>query len=255
MWRAGAAPHRATSEAALLAWAAGLGAPGRSSIPSTSTPRSRPRWPSPSPCASLLDAARRRGGGRAAALLASRPAVAAREDDPGRGRAGAWSRSGACAAARAAGLPRRRRPLMAAGFLAYYHAIFGVASPLAIYGGVPTGRRRLAPARARRPRCSTARSACCPYAPVFLLAPGRRWAVLVAPARAWEPLLVGAAVIAPVLPWRMWWGGQCPPARFLVPLVPVLALALAARVGGSRARARALALAAGCFSASRPRSA
>jgi len=32
----------------------------------------------------------------------------------------------------------------------------------------------------------------------------------------------------------MWWGGQCPPARFLVPLVPVLALALAARVALSR---------------------
>ena len=27
--------------------------------------------------------------------------------------------------------------VMAVGYLAYYHAIFGVASPLAIYGGVP----------------------------------------------------------------------------------------------------------------------
>jgi hypothetical protein len=46
-------------------------------------------------------------------------------------------------------------------------------------------------------------------------------------------------VLAPVLTWRMWWGGQCPPARFLVPLVPCLAVALAARLAeDSRGLAR-----------------
>jgi hypothetical protein len=71
-----------------------------------------------------------------------------------------------------------------------------------------------------------------PYAPVFLIAlAGLARLVRL---RAWESLLAGAAVIVPVLPWRMWWGGQCPPARFLVPLVPLLALALAARVTLSR---------------------
>jgi hypothetical protein len=30
----------------------------------------------------------------------------------------------------------------------------------------------------------------------------------------------------------MWWGGQCPPARFLVPLVPLLGVALALRATG-----------------------
>ena len=38
------------------------------------------------------------------------------------------------------------------------------------------------------------------------------------------------AVMLPVLGWKNWWGFS-PPARFLVPLVPVLALAAAARVG------------------------
>jgi hypothetical protein len=37
-------------------------------------------------------------------------------------------------------------------------------------------------------------------------------------------------VLLPVLGWRMWWGGQCPPGRFLVPLLPLLAVALAVRV-------------------------
>jgi hypothetical protein len=32
----------------------------------------------------------------------------------------------------------------------------------------------------------------------------------------------------------MWWGGQCPPARFLVPLLPLLGVALAVRLAGSR---------------------
>jgi hypothetical protein len=42
-------------------------------------------------------------------------------------------------------------------------------------------------------------------------------------------VLVGLAVLGPLLTWRMWWGGQCPPGRFLVPLVPLLCVALAVR--------------------------
>ena len=41
-------------------------------------------------------------------------------------------------------------------------------------------------------------------------------------------------MIAPVLAWRMWWGGQCPPARFLVPLVPLLAVAAAVGLPAGR---------------------
>ena len=120
---------------------------------------------------------------------------------------------------------------MGAGFLLYYRAIFGVASPLAIYGGLPRDAGG-SPVRALAGLFLDRSFGLLPYAPVFLIAMAGLGRLV--RLRAWEPLLVGAAVIAPVLPWRMWWGGQCPPARFLVPLVPVLALALAARVAVSR---------------------
>jgi hypothetical protein len=121
--------------------------------------------------------------------------------------------------------------LLGLGFLAYYRAIFGVASPLAIYGGVPSDADG-SPLRALAGLMLDRSFGLLPYAPDFLVAlAGLRE---LARRRAWEWLLVATAVLAPVLPWRMWWGGQCPPARFLVPLVPVLALALAARVAGSR---------------------
>ena len=120
---------------------------------------------------------------------------------------------------------------LGAGFLLYYRAIFGVASPLAIYGGVPRDADG-SPLRALAGLFLDRSFGLLPYAPVFLIALAGLGRLV--RLRAWEPLLVGAAVIVPVLPWRMWWGGQCPPARFLVPLVPVLALALAARVALSR---------------------
>jgi hypothetical protein len=121
--------------------------------------------------------------------------------------------------------------LMAVAFLAYYRAIFGVASPLAIYGGVPRDADG-SPLRALVGLALDRSFGLLPYAPLFLLALAGLGRLV--QLRAWEPVLAGAAVIVPVLPWRMWWGGQCPPARFLVPLVPVLALALAARVTLSR---------------------
>jgi hypothetical protein len=120
---------------------------------------------------------------------------------------------------------------MAAAFLLYYRAVFGIASPLAIYGGVPRDASG-SPVRALAGLFLDRSFGLLPYAPVFLLA--LSGLDRLARCRAWAPLVVGAAVLAPVLPWRMWWGGQCPPARFLVPLVPVLVLAAAARVAASR---------------------
>lgn len=67
------------------------------------------------------------------------------------------------------------------------------------------------------------------YAPVFALAiPGalRLWR-----ARRRDAVLVAALVLVVVVmagSWDMWRGGFNPPARFLVPLLPVLAVALAA---------------------------
>jgi hypothetical protein len=73
------------------------------------------------------------------------------------------------------------------------------------------------------------------YAPLFLLgltglARLRR--------RPWSeglPLLaVGVAILLPILNWRQWYGGFAPPARLLVPLVPVLCCGLALRVTEAR---------------------
>jgi hypothetical protein len=75
-----------------------------------------------------------------------------------------------------------------------------------------------------------------PYAPVFLLAlaglpllfgRGRR--------DRWALALAGLGVLLPVLGWRNWWGFS-PPARFTIPLVPVLALALGARLSAAPGR-------------------
>ncbi len=148
---------------------------------------------------------------------------------------------------------------MAGLYVAYYGWIFGTPSPLAIYGGLPAGRRADRPCVRSPACCSTARSASCRtrrcscWRLAGLAALVRR--------RAFAELLVGASVLAPVVGWRMWWGGQCPPARFLVPLVPLLALAVAARATAGRGLARwrwalpALGLAVLLVTAWRPRAA
>jgi hypothetical protein len=40
------------------------------------------------------------------------------------------------------------------------------------------------------------------------------------------------AIFVPILTWRSWFAGFCPPARFLVPMVPLLGMALALRMTG-----------------------
>ncbi len=119
-----------------------------------------------------------------------------------------------------------------AGFALYYFSVFGVASPLALYGGVPADARVLtwrSPAGLFLDRSY----GLLPIAPVFLLALAGLSGWL-RRREAWPHVLVGLAVLVPLLSWRMWWGGQCPPARFLVPLLPFIgaaARAAALRVG------------------------
>jgi hypothetical protein len=75
-----------------------------------------------------------------------------------------------------------------------------------------------------------------PYAPVFLLALAGLPFVLGRPRRErWALALVALGALLPVLAWRNWWGAS-PPARFMVPLVPVLALAAAARIAAAPGR-------------------
>lgn len=134
--------------------------------------------------------------------------------------------------------------LGALGFLAYYYVIFGQASPLALYGGVPRGVQP-APLRATLGLLWDRSFGLLPYAPVWVLSlaglPIALVLVLRAPASAQRRalalhLLALVAVLAPVLAWRMWWGGQCPPARFLVPALPGLGVLMALRLSAAPER-------------------
>ncbi len=140
---------------------------------------------------------------------------------------------GALGLARLRGRPRLAFLAVAASEVAalclFYWRIFGRPTPLAVYGGVPQDESGQ-PLQALVGLLLDRSFGLLPHAPLFLLALAGlpflrgRWRRLA------PQLLVGAAVLAPVLPWRMWWGGQCPPARFLVPLVPLLAVLAALRV-------------------------
>lgn len=125
--------------------------------------------------------------------------------------------------------------LCAAGYLAYYFLIFGTASPLALYGGLPMAERG-SPVRALLGLLLDRSYGLLWHAPVFLL--GLAGLAEAARRRLWPQALVGAAILLPVLFWRMWWGGQCPPGRFLTPLAPLLALLVALRGADVRGLAR-----------------
>ena len=119
----------------------------------------------------------------------------------------------------------------AASFLGYYASVLGRASPLALYGGLPDDARVLT-WRALPGLLLDRSFGLLPVAPVFLLALAGLPSLLRSRG-AWPHVLVGLASLGPLLSWRMWWGGQCPPARFLVPLLPLLAVALGLRLARS----------------------
>jgi hypothetical protein len=114
--------------------------------------------------------------------------------------------------------------LGAVAFGAHYASVFGRPSPLALYGGMPTDLAFAHAPRALAGLLLDRSFGLLPNAPVYLLALAgaselrRRRA-----ADLWPLLLVASALLLPAVTWRMWWGGQCPPARFLVPLLPWIA--------------------------------
>jgi hypothetical protein len=133
--------------------------------------------------------------------------------------------------------------IVSAASLAVFHFhLYGFFDPRRVYGrrpelslgGLPTGLPGL---------LFDQEFGLLAYAPVFALAvPGfvvlwrhsRRLAVVA--------LVLILSVISVAGAWPMWRGGFNPPARFLVPIVPALALAVAARLGtGLRAGAALLA--------------
>lgn len=126
------------------------------------------------------------------------------------------------------------------GLIAYglfWMSIFGVPTALGVYGGAPDDTI-LNPLPALIGLLLDRAYGILPYAPAFLAL-----FLLKGPARTSEKdgrnrrIEIGfmAAVLLPALFWRMWWGGQSPPARLIAPMVPFLALALA-RLFSSLAR-------------------
>jgi hypothetical protein len=158
--------------------------------------------------------------------------VAPRQDDPGR------LALGVVAVARLRGRALAAFLLVAGaaalGFALYYqrHLRHGLAARALRRRA---GRRAHADVALSRRAVLDRSYGLLPIAPVFLLAlAGVRAGC--ASAEAWPHLLLGLAVLAPLVSWRMWWGGQCPPARFLVPLLP---LSRRARAAARRSRAAA----------------
>lgn len=149
---------------------------------------------------------------------------------------------GAIAIAIAALLLRDRSPLLpfvgasvcgAALYAAFWTSIFGVPTGLGVYGGAPEDAA-FDPGQALMGLLVDRAYGLLPYAPQFFAlvlvgasgtallkrgAPSRREGVV--------EIVFVAAVLLPVLFWRVWWGGQSPPARLIAPMTPFLALALA----------------------------
>lgn len=117
-------------------------------------------------------------------------------------------------------------------YFAYFWMIFGRPDPFALYGStVPKPMQRMTPGRTLLGVFLDGGFGLLPFAPVFVLGLGG----LVSFARSrprreiWAFGLTLVAVMLPILGWKNWWGFS-PPGRFLVPLVPVLAVAAACRI-------------------------
>jgi len=111
---------------------------------------------------------------------------------------------------------------------AYHHWIYGFFDPRRVYGRrpefalsvIPTGLPGL---------FLDQEFGLFAYAPVFALAvPGLLWLARRQPRIALAAAGLIAAVVAVASPWPMWRGGFNPPARFLLPVLPALALGAAA---------------------------
>jgi hypothetical protein len=126
---------------------------------------------------------------------------------------------------------------MAAAYAGYQHSVFGTLSPFARYAGqTPIPMARSTPLRTLVGLFVDGAYGLLPYAPVFLLALAGLPLVLGRGRRdRWALLLAGLGALLPVLAWRNWWGFS-PPARFTIPLVPVLAVAIAARLAAAPGR-------------------
>jgi len=123
---------------------------------------------------------------------------------------------------------------MALPWAGYQWWAFGSLSPFARYGGSAPGPvLHATPLRTLVGLFVDGAYGLLPFAPVFLLALAGLPAL--ARRRHWPLAAAGLGLLLPVLGWRAWWGFS-PPARFTVPMVPVLAVALALRVAEAPGR-------------------
>ena len=120
---------------------------------------------------------------------------------------------------------------MALLYLGYFWVIFGRPDPFALYGSrIPKPMARMTPGRTLLGVFLDGGFGLLVYAPVFILGLAGLGPLLGRSRRElWAFGLTIVAVMVPVLAWKNWWGFS-PPGRFLVPLLPVLAVAAAARV-------------------------
>jgi len=123
---------------------------------------------------------------------------------------------------------------MAAAYAGYQYSVFATLSPLTRYGrGVPGPMLDRTPVRTLFGLVVDGGYGLLPYAPVYLLAlAGLPIALGRRRRERWALALAGLGALLPVLAWRNWWGAS-PPGRFTIPLVPVLALAVAARLSAA----------------------
>ncbi|MBI3931877.1 MAG: hypothetical protein HY317_00550 [Acidobacteria bacterium] len=113
--------------------------------------------------------------------------------------------------------------------LVFFHAFYGRASLSAAYGPGFAGDVSIA-------RIPWGVLALLLDRQFGLLAGGPLWALAAPgalllwrrrPGDAMRALLLGGATVAVGASFSMWWGGACPPARFVVPALPALAVLLA----------------------------
>jgi hypothetical protein len=119
--------------------------------------------------------------------------------------------------------------LSTSGLLLYFRLVYGRASLSAAYGSLFSHDVALAHVpRGLLGLLLDRQFGLLPYAPLVLLSiPG---ALVLAQERPREALRAGLLAGATILvgaAFSMWWGGACPPSRFLIPALPALALALA----------------------------
>ncbi len=113
----------------------------------------------------------------------------------------------------------------------FWMTIFGAPTALGVYGGVPEDAA-LNPVQALMGLLIDRAYGILPYAPAFLAVFLLRAPLAAAAEDIRRRRVEVAAVLAVLIPalfWRMWWGGQSPPARLIAPMTPFLALWVARR--------------------------